>query len=378
MSRENNRASGTALAKQGVSARWPKLPIFALAAGALLLLLAYAGANAVRAKAASPEGEQKVVPALSPYIDAHTHVDKGNAEESAKAVIEGMRALNSSKTFVLTEPYGPDNPDHWDAEVILPAMKKYPGEIAVLGGGGSLNGMIQIAARTGDAGPEVQKKFKARAEQLLHEGVAGFGELTTEHFSTDAAPLKDYEYAPADGPLMLLLADIAAAHNVPIVLHMEAAPQTIPLPKGLKSPPNPPEIHGNIAAFERLLNHNPKAKIIWAHLGSDNSGYRTPELCDRLLKAHANLYMEMKLDPNAPGMNYPMAGGKIKPEWLKLVQDHPDQIIVGSDQHWSLKQPPAYGRAQQVVLFLNQLPAGLRARIGKDNAARIYGGAAGN
>jgi len=100
------------------------------------------------------------------------------------------------------------------------------------------------------------------------------------------------------------------------------------LPAGLKSPPNAPQLHANIAAFERLLSHNPRAKIIWAHAGSDNTGYRTPDLCRRLLRAHPNLYMEIKTDPQLNGKNYPIEDGKIKPDWLQLFVDFQDRFII--------------------------------------------------
>ena len=325
------------------------------------------------AHAATPE-QKPPVAALSPYVDAHIHIDERDPEGSAKSVIYAMAEFNTVRSIVLTEPYSGENPDRWDAEKVLPALKKYANKIALMGGGGTLNPMILESARSGDAGSAAQKKFKARAEELIAEGVAGFGELSTEHFSLAASPLKDYEYAPADHPLMLLLADIAAQHNMPIDLHMEAAPQAIPLPAGLKSPPNPPRIHANIAALERLLDHNRSAKIIWAHAGSDNTGYRTPQLCDRLLRAHPNLYMEMKIDPMFPGLNYPMAkDGDTKPEWLKLLQDHPDRFIIGSDQHYGPDANAAHVRAQAMVLFLNRLPDDLRQHIGIENVLHIYG-----
>src|SRR6185295_3115929 len=142
------------------------------------------------------------------------------------------------------------------------AAKKYPGKLAVIGGGGTLNAMIQQSLSSGDVGPAVQQKFRERAEELFREGVVGFGEMTTEHFPSANAP--SYEYAPADHPLYLLLADIAAQHGIPIDLHMEAVPQDMSLPKELKSPPNPSQLHANMAAFERLLAHNPRALIVWA------------------------------------------------------------------------------------------------------------------
>ena len=190
--------------------------------------------------------------------------------------------------------------------------------------------------------------------------------MTAEHFA-GATP---YQYAPADHPLFLLLADIAAQYGVPINLHMEAVPRAMSLPLAFKSPPNAPQLHANIPAFERLLAHNPRAKIIWAHAGADGTGFRTPELCRRLLQRHPNLYMEIKLDPGNVGQNFPMAGNQIKPDWLKLLQDFPDRFIIGSDQHYP--EPKGLQRWQAVVLLFNQLPADLRKKIGTENALRIY------
>jgi predicted TIM-barrel fold metal-dependent hydrolase len=261
-----------------------------------------------------------------------------------------------------------DHPGHYDAEAVIAEAKKYPDKIGVLGGGGTLNAMIIQSAVTGDAGPAVRKAFKDRAEQLLKLGVIGFGEMTAEHYSGGTP----YQYAPADHPLYLLLADIAAEHGVPIDLHMEAVPEDMALPAGVKSPPNPPRLHANIAAFERLLAHNPRAKIIWAHAGADGTGYRTPALSRRLLRAHPNLYVEIKTDPNAHGMNYPLADGKIKPEWLALFTEFPDRFILGSDQHYP-EPKGSEQRWQEIVGLFNQLPAGVRQKIGTENVARIYG-----
>ena len=226
--------------------------------------------------------------------------------------------------------------------------------------------MIQQSVRSGNAGAEIQREFRERAEELLRMSVAGFGEMAAEHFA-GATP---YQYAPPDHPLFLLLADIAAQHGVPIDLHMEAVPRAMPLPSDLRSPPNAPQLHENIPAFERLLAHNPRAKIIWAHAGADGTGYRTPDLCRRLLQSHPNLYMEIKLDPENPGKNFPIAGGKIKPDWLNLFQDFPDRFIIGSDQHYP--EPKGPQRWQAVVLLFNQLPADLRKKIGVENALHIY------
>ena len=122
------------------------------------------------------------------------------------------------------------------------------------------------------------------------------------------------------------------------------------------------------------MAHNPRAKIIWAHAGSDNTGDRTVELCRRMLQAHTNLYMEIKTDPQSPGKNYPLASdGKIKPDWLKLFEDFPDRFIIGSDQHYPPPKSPIQ-RWQTVVLLFNQLPADVRRKIGTENVDHIYFG----
>jgi len=111
-----------------------------------------------------------------------------------------------------------------------------------------------------------------------------------------------------------------------------------------------------------------------AHAGWDNTGYRTPALCRRLLQAHPNLYMEVKIDPLMPGKNSPLANGAsgaIKPEWLNLFHDFPGRFVVGTDQNYP---EPLHGpqRWEAVVLLLNQLPADLRRKIGMENAAQLY------
>jgi len=354
--------------------RWPYKSVMTpavaglgIAALALAVHVSIAGSSS--ANAAKMSDGTEPVPALTPYVEAHTHFDDKNIEATVQTALAALGTQNAAMVFYQMPPDVFGHPGRYDAEVLLPAVKMHPGKLAVLGGGGTLNPMIIQAAATGDAGPEVQKKFKERAEELLREGVVGFGEMTAEHFD-GATP---YSYAPPDHPLYLLLADIAAQHGVPIDIHMEAVPQDMPLPAGLKSPPNAPQLHENLMEFERLLAHNPRAKIIWAHAGADNTGFRTVELNRRLLRAHSNLYMEIKTDPQAQGLNYPLgADGKIKADWFKLFTDFPDRFIIGSDQHYP--QPKGQGqRWQEAVLLLNQLPPDVRKKIGTENVAHIYG-----
>ena len=341
-----------------------------------LLLATLAGAPAPGSAPGAPPAASDGVPAAadraggSPFVDAHTHLDPREPRRSIQAALQGMVRENVARIVFMPPPSTFEDPARYDAEVFLGALRGQEEKLRFLGGGGSLNALVQRAVRDNDAGPEVQRRFRARAEEILRSGAAGFGELAAEHFQ-GATP---YQSAPPDHPLFRLLADIAAEHGVPIDLHMEAVPEAMALPAGLSSPPNPPRLAANVDALERLLAHNPRARIVWAHAGWDNTGYRTPALCRRLLRAHPNLYMDVKVDPANPGKNPPLAdgaSGALRPEWLELFRDFPERFVLGSDQHYP---EPAAGleRAEAVRRLFAALPPELRRKMGMENAARLY------
>jgi predicted TIM-barrel fold metal-dependent hydrolase len=343
--------------------------ILGLALGVLMLVGHASLARQATSQAAKGPSAAEPVPALTPFVEEHAHFDEKDPVGAVRSAVAALGRENAAMILFQISPDVFDHPGRYDSEIILGEVKKHPGKLALTGGGGSLNAMIMQSVASGDAGPDAQKKFKARAEELLREGVVGFGEMTAEHFDG----FTPYQTAPPDHPLYLLLADLAAQHDVPIDIHMEAVPKDMPLPEALKSPPNAPRLHANIAAFERLLAYNPSARIIWAHLGSDFTGFRTVELDRRLLAAHPNLYMEIKTDPDAHGVNYPLGvDGTIKPDWLKLFTDFPDRFVIGSDQHYP-EPKDADKRWQETILLFNQLPADVRKKIGTENVAHIYG-----
>ena len=343
--------------------RFPVVAIIAISTVAL----------AAQAPAVKPD-PQPPIAAVSPFIDVHVHIEKPVADESIEVAIKNIPVENIAKYHFLPSPFDEEGPGSFDVEFLKGITKKYSGKIVVSGGGGTLNPMIEQAAHDGKVSPELEKRFRERAEEIARQGAHVFGELTAEHRPSASTP--SYQSVPPDNPLFMLLTDIAAAHNMPITLHMEAVSKSMPIPESwhVKNPPNPAQLPANMAAFEKLLAHNPAAKIIWAHAGWDNTGDRTPELSRRLLQAHPNLYLELKIDPMNAGLNSPLTGGAtgtIKPEWLKLFQDFPDRFVIGSDQHFPMPKDPAQ-RWQAIVIFFNQLPPDLRKKIGVENATRIY------
>lgn len=315
-------------------------------------------------------------------IDTHAHLywearSRGSADPAAKTALEIMDRLGIQKTLIMPPPFPPDNPEKYDYRELIQATKKYPGRFAVFGGGGSLNPMIH-SIRPDEVTPDIRRSFEEMATEILRNGAIGFGELTAEHFSLHTG--HPYLSTRPDHPLFLLLADIAAKYDVPIDLHMEAVPQDMPLPKKL-GPPNPGTLHENIAALERLLSHNRNARIIWAHAGWDNTGFRTTELMHQLLQRHANLYMSIKIQRPLYPQNMPLdSKGQIPSEWLDLIGSFPDRFVIGSDIFYGVSGEVTWGtpsgesqsREDPTWVFLRKLPPDLARKLAYENVVQIY------
>jgi predicted TIM-barrel fold metal-dependent hydrolase len=296
---------------------------------------------------------------------------------AAFIALNEMDRLGIGQMIIMPPPFSLGLRGRFEINALIPLKEKYPDRIAVLGGGGSLNIMIHQTPNPDQVTPEQKAEFKKTAEDLLLRGAVGFGELAVEHFSF--AFDHPYESVPADHPLLLLLADIGAEHNVPIDIHMEAIPQDMPLPDRRilkRSGNNPKMLKGNLSAFERLLAHNPKAKIIWAHVGWCNTGFRTPALCRRFLNKHPNLYMSFKLSPESVPEARPIGEDRqsLKPEWLQLLKEFPDRFIIGTDQFYVPPGSRSIGpqKSEATKLFMTLLPPDLARQIGIENPSKIF------
>ena len=317
------------------------------------------------------------------YVDTHNHLvgpRRGGGydfERQVAIALEAMNATGVKLNLLMPMPQSVGQKLTLRFEDLLPVVRKYPGRFAALGGGGTLNVMIQEAIREGHVTKAMEKAFDDRASFLVQKGAVGFGEMAAEHFSmTKSHP---YETAPPDHPLFLRLADLGARYHMPIDIHMEAVPEEMPMPKRFASPPNPRRLKPNMDAFCRLLAHNRKAKIIWVHLGWDNTGKRTVALTRWLLAENPNLYMSIRI---AGGMRkrkvvtptFPLAAdGRLKPEWLALFREFPDRFLLGSDE---IIKPtddhPSAGSIRSTLGLLDQLPPKLKAMIGYENAYGLY------
>ncbi|GEM_PF-746092 len=332
-----------------------------------------------------------------PWIDVHNHLvqergEKGveyeGAVSSALAAFEGT---GLSRMIVMPTP-GVSSMIKGNAgrqvmptecEYFAPYLKNRP-QFVFLGGGGSLNIMLHDAKDPKSVTSGMKKDFEQKANEILKQGAVGFGEMAIQHLSLHGTE-HPYESVSADHPLLFLLADIAAKHDVPIDIHLDVVAEDIKKPEWLESPNNPNILKANLAGFEKLLNHNPRAKICWAHAGSDNIGQWTVELSRKMLKMHPNLYMSLRVGTMNCFENFPLDNdGKLRPEWLSLFQDYPTRFVIGSDRFFSAVNTQGTGTGAmlgsksvgpvytKIQLLLKQLPPDLAKKIATENAMALY------
>lgn len=321
--------------------------------------------------------------AAETWIDTHVHLDGKYGESvdfegAMETAWEVMQGYGIEKSIVMPPPQPPGHRNGYECDIFLDAVKKAPHPFAFLCGGGSLNVMIHATPGLTQADPELRHQFEEKAREFIRLGASGFGEMTAEHLSR--AQWHPYESAPADHPLFLLLADLAAEADLVIDLHLDLIAEDIPLPDSFSSPPNPEVLKANLPAFERLLEHNRKAKIVWVHFGWDQIGHWTPALMRALLERHSNLYVSIKANPTGLPQNGPLVrGGNIKPDWLELLGSFSDRFVIGSDTFYASssvefpmqKAPPQMSLTGLSMLYQN-LPADLARKVGYENAVRLY------
>ncbi|MFQ5420559.1 MAG: hypothetical protein ACE5EY_09370, partial [Anaerolineae bacterium] len=163
-----------------------------------------------------------------------------------------------------------------------------------------------------------------------------------------------------------------------------AVPATMNTPANLlrACDKNPATLPATIPPFEELLAHNRDANIVWQHVGWDNIGYMTPVLVQALLEKHSNLYIALRVEarPFVVGGSDPMSNrlvdsnGQLKAEWLAVITAFPDRFMIGGDEFVGIPglTPDKPASFAETWAILNQLPPDLAAKVGGENAARIY------
>jgi predicted TIM-barrel fold metal-dependent hydrolase len=305
-----------------------------------------------------------------PMIDTHIHFPRARGGEVYDfAVATALRELDrfGVERAILSPPPLPPGARRASLSEISAIARRAP-RFAFAAGGESLNPILQ-STPADHVSADLMQHFVAIAEEIAAAGAASFGELAAEHFSSGRGR-HPYESSPPDHPLLLALADLAARHGMPIDLHMEAVPEDMPFPENRPQGPNPERLFANVARLERLLDHNPEARIVWLHAGWDLSGERTLALMRRLLERHRNLAMSIKTDHSGAKPTAPFFpdSGDIRPGWIAMLSGFPDRFMIGSDQFLAEETE----RLDLSRRFIDALPAELKLRVASENARRLY------
>ena len=340
-----------------------------------------------------PPGAQQgaPMPDIQPamrWVDVHFHLVADRQQGSmdfvgaVRTALEDMDRAGIAVAVVMPPPHI-ESQQGYDYPSFASALKRHPQRFAFLGGGWTLNTVIHKYADPATVTGDVKRKFVASAEGILNGGAVGFGEMAVLHLS--ATQNHPFEQVSADHPLFLALAEVAGQRGVPIELHLDAVDRAdAPPPEHYAVPPNPPRLKENIAGFERLLAHDRRARIVWAHGGSDPLGMQTPSLVGRLMDKHSNLSMSLRVIPDVGrARNKVLVAGAVDPAWLELFKRHPDRFMLGTD---TFSIAPGNRSAGPGAMFsqrnlpklaahnrlLAALPPDLAKKIGDENPRRIY------
>jgi hypothetical protein len=122
--------------------------------------------------------------------------------------------------------------------------------------------------------------------------------------------------------------------------------------------------HADDTAIEHLFKHNPRARIVWPHVGFSLAPSRVRELLDK----YPALWGELSY-------RYGVADGqgKLSDEWRALFASHSDRFMIGSDT-WINERWFSYDTIfKSYRAWLGQLPEDQARRIASGNAVKLFG-----
>ena len=121
--------------------------------------------------------------------------------------------------------------------------------------------------------------------------------------------------------------------------------------------------HSDEEALLILFNHNPRAKIIWAHTGFSVDPARVGELLGKYPALRGELSYRGGIT----------RGNELVPEWRDLFARYSDRFLLGSDT-WINERWASYDSIMKEYRgWLAQLPPEQAQRIAHGNAERLFG-----
>lgn len=198
---------------------------------------------------------------------------------------------------------------------------------------------------------------KISRERVASDGYPLMGEYEFRHYPSpdqiQRGNRQRDEDLPIDGPAGHELFRFSAESGISFQIHQEIEDQYL-------------------VPLEKMLTQYPKAKVIWCHLAQMRYQNRNtlygPDYVRKLIEAHPNLYFDLFSGPpdhvypgsgEYPGRYWDRSTGKLKPEWAKLIADHPWRFMVALDLNPFIMKNFARKVAMQRAV-LGSLPASVR------------------
>jgi len=323
------------------------------------------------------------------YIDTHSHIAPG---VDFAEVIESIDANDVFNIAIMARGGTKEDP-------VIELHERYPGRVIPFYGGQAIQALLmqgssisinqeQILFFQGYREEWWEKNFEESIEQMERDirrvPYRGIGEIRLRHYGNGTKiPEKQHDYNfSADSLFMFRLVDLAAELGLPVAIHMEAESQG----EYIEFLGKPAE-KDTVPSFERLLDHNKDALIIWCHLGRT-----TPDVMRRMLDNHPNLYSDISdvlpRGDNARGVapaslevfwEYTLKNsiigedGRLGEDWKEVFKSYPDRIMIGCDAMSS----KAYGKMYSALMnelknILSQLDPETAHMIAYENAKKVF------
>ena len=297
-----------------------------------------------------------------PIVDAHGHI---GASFNVTKIIKEMDKNGVSKQIVMARRYpGGDSDLPGNDQLALKLAETYPGRFYPLVG-------MQLPMLTGahkwktpDA--DVESLIRLTERKLASGKFFGIGEFIVRHWAYQPAwahspGIHAEQKNPIYSELMRRFSTLAAKYDVPMVIHMEGYPTLV-------------------ADFSKLITENPGTRYVWAH----NCGRSKTAVIRSLLSRFPNLFCDLGGMTNVTtgyGSGWPRKEeftslieryGVLFPEMKSLYEEFPDRFMVGTDVAHAPAMRFYEGRVRRFRELLEQLSPEAKAKIGEQNALRIY------
>ncbi len=120
--------------------------------------------------------------------------------------------------------------------------------------------------------------------------------------------------------------------------------------------------HSDARAVEHLFVHDPRARVLWAHLG-----FTGPEEVGAMLARHSNLWVETAIRGDIS------SAGTLQPGWRELFLKYPDRVLVGTDTYTVSRWHSMTEILGEVRAWLGTLPPEIAEQLAWRNAVKLYG-----